>query len=130
MYMVAAEALARVGGARQEARALAGGALQRLRAIGAQTWSLRAEELVRRLGPGPAGAAAGTPGAITPREREVLVLLAEGRSNRAIAGALVISEATVVRHVANIYSKLRVHSRAQATRVALERGLVGASRPT
>jgi len=130
MCMVAAEALVRVGGARQEARTLAAGAMERLRTIGSETWSLRAEDLARRLGSGPAGAPAGAAGALTPREREVLALLAEGRSNRTIAGALVISEATVVRHVANIYAKLRVHSRAQATRVALERGLIGASRPT
>ncbi len=130
MGMVAAEALVRVGGARQEARGLAADALERLRAIGSQTWARRAEELAARLGSGPIRAPARTPGALTPREREVLALLAEGRSNRAIAGTLVISEATVVRHVANIYAKLQVHSRAQATRVALERGLVGVSPPT
>lgn len=130
MRMVAAEALVRVRGARQEARALVAGARPRLRAIGSQTWSLHAEDLARRLGSGPAGVTAAAPDVLTPREGEVLALLADGRSNRAIAGALVISEATAVRHVANIYAKLRVHSRAQATRVALERGLIGASPPT
>jgi DNA-binding NarL/FixJ family response regulator len=43
---------------------------------------------------------------LTPRERDVLGLLAEGRSNRAIASALVIGEKTVETHVANIFSKL------------------------
>lgn len=62
---------------------------------------------------------------LTPREREVLEVLARGMSNRAIAEALVISEKTAIRHVANIFMKLGVHSRAEATRVALDRGLAG-----
>ncbi len=130
MGILAAEALIRGGGARQEARGLATDARERLRALGAQTWARRAEALTDRLGSGPVGGPTRAPGELTPREREVLGLLTEGRSNRAIAGALVISEATVVRHVANIYAKLQVHSRAQATRVALEQGLLGVSPPT
>jgi DNA-binding NarL/FixJ family response regulator len=43
---------------------------------------------------------------LTPREREVLALMAEGRSNGAIASALVISEGAVEKHVANIFTKL------------------------
>jgi DNA-binding NarL/FixJ family response regulator len=43
---------------------------------------------------------------LTAREREVLALMAEGRSNGAIAGALVVSERAVEKHVANIFSKL------------------------
>jgi DNA-binding NarL/FixJ family response regulator len=43
---------------------------------------------------------------LTPREREVLALMAEGRSNGAIAQALVISEGAVEKHVANIFTKL------------------------
>jgi DNA-binding NarL/FixJ family response regulator len=45
-------------------------------------------------------------GSLTPRERDVLALMAEGRSNGAIAGALVISERAVEKHIANIFSKL------------------------
>ncbi|MGH8981514.1 MAG: response regulator transcription factor [Acidimicrobiales bacterium] len=45
-------------------------------------------------------------GALTARERDVLSLMAEGRSNGAIAGALVISERAVEKHVANIFTKL------------------------
>lgn len=130
MRMVAAEALVRVAGARQEARALVASALERLGTIGSEAWLPRAEDLARRLGSGPPTPSGGASDSLTPREFEVLALLADGRSNRAIAGALVISEATAGRHVANIYSKLRVHSRAQATRIALERGLVGVSPPT
>jgi DNA-binding NarL/FixJ family response regulator len=44
--------------------------------------------------------------ALTPRERDVLSLMAEGRSNGAIAGSLVISERAVEKHVANIFTKL------------------------
>jgi DNA-binding NarL/FixJ family response regulator len=61
---------------------------------------------------------------LTARELEVLRLLTEGASNRAIADRLVISEGTAIRHVANIYAKLRVHTRAEAVRTALEAGLL------
>jgi DNA-binding NarL/FixJ family response regulator len=44
--------------------------------------------------------------ALTPREREVLGLMAEGRSNTAIARALVVSDGAVEKHVGNIFSKL------------------------
>ncbi len=66
---------------------------------------------------GPAaGAAAGTatvPSTLTPREREIAALIARGLSNRAIADELVISQATVARHVANMLTKLGFSSRAQ-----------------
>ena len=57
---------------------------------------------------------------LTPREREVLGLLAEGLTNRGIAERLVISEATAIRHVANIYAKIGVSNRASAARAAVE----------
>jgi predicted ATPase/DNA-binding NarL/FixJ family response regulator len=50
---------------------------------------------------------------LTPREREITALIAQGYSNRAIAGELVISPATAARHVANILAKLGFTSRAQ-----------------
>ena len=61
---------------------------------------------------------------LTPRELEVLRLLAAGRSNREIAGALVISEHTVARHVQNIFRKLDVSSRAAAGAFAFQHDLV------
>jgi ATP/maltotriose-dependent transcriptional regulator MalT len=61
---------------------------------------------------------------LSPRELEVLRLVASGKSNREIAGELVISEHTVARHVQNIFTKLRVSSRAAATAFAFEHGLV------
>jgi DNA-binding NarL/FixJ family response regulator len=52
-------------------------------------------------------------GPLSPREREVAALIAEGRSNRQIADALVISERTAEHHVESILSKLRLDSRTQ-----------------
>jgi DNA-binding NarL/FixJ family response regulator len=62
-------------------------------------------------------------GGLTAREVEVLRLIATGKSNRAIAGDLVISEKTVARHVSNIFTKLDVSSRSAATAYAYEHGL-------
>ena len=61
---------------------------------------------------------------LTPRELEVLRLVASGKSNRDIATALVISEHTVARHVQNIFSKLGVPSRTAAGAFAFEHDLV------
>lgn len=60
---------------------------------------------------------------LTAREREVLALLVAGRSNREIAGDLVLSERTVARHIANMYEKLSVHGRAEITAYALRHNL-------
>jgi DNA-binding CsgD family transcriptional regulator len=57
-------------------------------------------------------------GALTPREREVLALVAAGKSNREIAAALAISEHTVARHISNIFDKLGVSSRTAASSYA------------
>lgn len=57
---------------------------------------------------------------LTPREREVLALLAEGRPNKDIARHLDLREITVKYHLKNIYRKLHVSNRAQAVKIALE----------
>jgi predicted ATPase/DNA-binding NarL/FixJ family response regulator len=62
---------------------------------------------------GAAGITSTSPGGLTPRELEIAALIANGRSNKAIAADLVISPATVARHVANIMSKLGFRSRSQ-----------------
>jgi DNA-binding CsgD family transcriptional regulator len=62
--------------------------------------------------------------ALSPREADVLRLVAEGRTNAAIASRLGISEATVKTHLLHTYAKLDVADRASAVRVAWERGLV------
>ena len=61
---------------------------------------------------------------ITPREREVLALIAAGRANKEIAAHLGVSEDTVKRHVSHILEKLDVNDRAQATAEAIRRGIV------
>jgi ATP/maltotriose-dependent transcriptional regulator MalT len=61
---------------------------------------------------------------LTAREREVLALVADGRSNRDIATGLGISEHTVKFHLASLFGKLGVSTRTQAVRRALEWGLI------
>jgi DNA-binding NarL/FixJ family response regulator len=61
---------------------------------------------------------------LTPRESEVVKLVAEGLSNREIASELVISDKTVERHRANILAKLGMHDRVELTRYAIRSGLL------
>ena len=62
--------------------------------------------------------------ALTPREQQILKLVAEGWSSRRIAEALVISINTVDRHRTNLLAKLGLHDRVELTRYAIRRGLV------
>jgi DNA-binding NarL/FixJ family response regulator len=61
---------------------------------------------------------------LTPRELDVLALVATGRTNRAIADVLCISEKTVARHISNMFGKLGLTSRAAATAYAYEHDLI------
>src|SRR5512143_2786902 len=61
---------------------------------------------------------------LTPRELEVLSLLAQGKSNKQIAAELVISERTTKFHVSSIFSKLEATNRTEAVTIAVQRGLV------
>jgi ATP/maltotriose-dependent transcriptional regulator MalT len=63
-------------------------------------------------------------GGLTPREVQVLALLATGKTNRAIASELVISEKTVAAHVSSVFTKLGLSSRSAATAYAYEHRLV------
>jgi NarL family two-component system response regulator LiaR len=63
-------------------------------------------------------------GALSPREREVLVMLARGRSNREIARRLSLSEETVKSYVSSVLAKLGLQDRTQAAIFGLQRGLV------
>ena len=74
--------------------------------------------LLERLGEEPAGA-------LSQRETEVVVLAARGLSNRLIGKELHISEATVKRHLANVYEKIGVRSRNEAVRKALMEQWIG-----
>ena len=63
------------------------------------------------------------PDGLTPREAEVLRVLARGKTNRVIAEELSIAEKTVASHVSHIFTKLGVTSRTAATACAFEHGL-------
>lgn len=111
-------ALGRAEAGQREATA----ALEALLALGADGEAARARALVE---PADEVHAASL---LTPREREVLALLAEGLTNRRIAERLIVSEHTVHRHVANILRKLGVHTRTAAAARAVTAGLHEAAR--
>ncbi|MCH0569079.1 response regulator transcription factor [Streptomyces sp. MUM 136J] len=100
----------------------AGMELQAARRVFERVRATPALEEVRRL-LGQGSGAAPVPGGLTPREVEVLRLVATGASNREIADRLVISDRTVARHLSNMFTKLGVSSRAAATAYAYEHGL-------
>jgi ATP/maltotriose-dependent transcriptional regulator MalT len=85
--------------------------------LGAASETAKLETLAPMTAPRAAGG-------LTAREVQVLRLVAAGKSNRAIAGELAISEHTVARHVQNIFAKLDVASRTAASAFAFEHGLV------
>jgi DNA-binding NarL/FixJ family response regulator len=74
--------------------------------------------LLQRMGDEPVGG-------LSERQTEVMVLAARGFSNRRIAEELFVSEATVKRHLANIYEKVGVHSRTEVVRTALLEQWIG-----
>jgi ATP/maltotriose-dependent transcriptional regulator MalT len=113
-------------------RALCGEALRALGDVEAGALELRAAlETFERLGATAdavaivtsLGASPQLPRGLTPREVEVLRLVAAGKTNRDIAVELVISEHTVGRHLQNLYAKLDVSTRAAATAFAFEHDL-------
>jgi DNA-binding CsgD family transcriptional regulator len=113
-------------------RAWIGVALQQLGDVDSAELEFEAARRVfRDLGAAPdlarldamSGAATAGPSGLSTREVEVLRLLAAGKTNRAIAVELGISERTVDRHVSNIFTKLDVSSRSAATAYAYEHGL-------
>jgi DNA-binding CsgD family transcriptional regulator len=116
--------LGRSATAEREARA----ALESLQHLGAAREAERAAVLLRGLEGPVQGQAAMTPdpAGLTAREREVLNLIALGKSNQEIAAALFLSVRTVERHISTIYAKIGVSgkvARATATVYALSHGL-------
>jgi DNA-binding NarL/FixJ family response regulator len=87
--------------------------------------------LVERFAPRPSGprVAGRDLSVLTPREHEVLGLVARGMSNAELASALTLSEATVKTHVARILAKLDVRDRVQVVVLAYETGLISAANP-
>jgi DNA-binding NarL/FixJ family response regulator len=67
---------------------------------------------------------AGDDDELTPREREVLILIAEGATNKEIAAKLVVSENTARNHVSHILGKLGFSRRSEAAAYAVRKGLV------
>jgi DNA-binding NarL/FixJ family response regulator len=92
-------------------------ALSVFQQLGATPDLVRVEELASIMARRAAGG-------LTPREVEVLALLATGKTNRAIASELVISEKTVAAHVSSVFTKLGLSSRSAATAYAYEHHLV------
>jgi DNA-binding NarL/FixJ family response regulator len=85
--------------------------------------------LLRRLGHDPTHPDDATPTPLTPREREVAALLAEGLSNGEIARRLYISTKTASVHVSNILAKLDMTSRTEVATWAVRSGLVHPAGP-
>jgi DNA-binding CsgD family transcriptional regulator len=96
---------------RHAARETLGEALAFFESLGAALWAERARTELARIG---GRQAAGDE--LTPAERQVAALVAEGRTNREVAAALVVSERTVEGHLSSIYAKLGVRSRSELAR--------------
>jgi DNA-binding CsgD family transcriptional regulator len=109
-------------GDRSQARALLQEAVATAQQFGIHGLGERAGVLLGGLA---AAVAPAWPAGLTGREVEVLRLIAAGRSNRAIAQALLISPNTVLHHVSNIFAKTGVANRAEAAAYATRRGLAG-----
>ena len=104
----------------------AGRALSQTEAVADAIAALDEIERQATIGAPPSGlesAAPDTFAGLTARERDVLRLLAAGKSNREIAEALYISERTARTHVGNILGKLGLHSRSAAASFAYRHGL-------
>jgi DNA-binding NarL/FixJ family response regulator len=107
-------------------------ALRELRALGAEPAAARVSRRLRELGErriprGPRATTRANAALLTPRELEVLPMLAEGLRNAEIAERLVVSPKTVDHHVSSILRKLGISSRGQAHSAALRLGVLPAA---
>ena len=127
-----AEAILATEGSRDEAEGALRSAYTTAAVLEARPLLKKIEQLGRRarLSPTarrPAGRVRGRSTELTPREREVVAYLAEGRTNREIAEALFVSERTASVHVSNLMGKLEARSRFEAAAIATRRGLLPGS---
>jgi DNA-binding CsgD family transcriptional regulator len=93
---------------RRAARQTLKAALELFEGLGARLWAERARAELARIGGRHA-----VGDELTPSERQVAALVAEGRTNREVAAALVVTERTIEGHLSTIYAKLRIRSRAE-----------------
>ena len=121
-------ALVRAGSAdRERILALLDAALASFEPLGMGGWAKRAlalKENVTTTGLSTLPSRLVPSNGLTPREIEVLQLLASGKTNKGIAEALVLSPRTVEQHIAHVYGKIGARGRADATSYALRHGLV------
>jgi DNA-binding CsgD family transcriptional regulator len=106
------------------AEALAGAALATFRKLDMRGWVNRAEALRGEIASARAASPRrDLPDGLTPREAEVLGLIAAGRTNREISDDLTLSVRTVARHITNIYGKIGARGKADATAYAIRHRL-------
>ena len=122
-----AEALLLAGSDRARAAELLGDAARQAEALGARSLAAAVQALARRaritIGAAAEAAPEELPAGLSPRELEVLRLMAEGHTNREIGSVLFISEKTVSVHVSRVLAKLGAANRAQAATIAHRLGL-------
>jgi DNA-binding CsgD family transcriptional regulator len=117
-----AETLLRRG--RAEDRQRAHEMLEQARRLAREIGSVRLLKLIDELSPRQSAERATYPAGLTQREVEVLRLVARGMTDAEAAEELFISPRTASQHLRSVYNKLAVNNRAEATRVAVEQGIV------
>ena len=107
----------RRAGRRKEARDHLRAALDHFDASDAVPWAERAGAELRASGQHVARRDPAAPERLTPQELQIALLVAEGQSNRDVAGAMFLSRKTIEYHLSHVYRKLDVHSRSELTRL-------------
>jgi len=102
---------------RKQARPHLRAALEYFEEVGAAPWVERARAELRATGQTVPRRERSAPEELTPQELQIALLVADGRSNRDVAGAMFVSRKTVEYHLSHVYRKLNVHSRAELTRL-------------
>jgi DNA-binding CsgD family transcriptional regulator len=114
----------RRAGRRADARGELERALAAFERIGAEPWARQAREEIAATGAGLPRRGSRRADELSPRERQVAMVVAEGLTNREVAARLFLSEKTVERHLGSVYAKLGLRSRAELARRVAELGAV------